>query len=101
MTNYFEQHIATNLEKMRLSGELEKTPYRVKKIDYSDYFRAPKETRSTNRVLVDSGFKPPKLELLSQIKEKERMRALSTCENEQKSLKQEIISLRLKYDVLR
>lgn len=101
MSNYFDQHIARNLEKMRKAGELEKNPYRGKKIDYTDYFRAPKETRAINRVLVDSGFKPPKLELLSQIKEKERVRALSNCETEKENLKQEIIALRLKYNVLR
>lgn len=96
MYEYAEDYISSGLKKMADSGELEKNPYRGKPLDLSGYFKAPKETRAINRFLADAGFKPPKLELLSKLRAKED-EYFTTPSPE---LRQEIINLRLRYDVL-
>lgn len=45
--------------------------FKGKPIDLTDYFRAPKATRSVNRYLYDQGFTPVKIQLLNKLSELE------------------------------
>jgi len=76
---------------------MDNNAYAGKPLDLKGYFNGPKETRAIYKVLADSGFKPPKLQALSDLKEKEAVyRRKPTA-----ALRLEIIHLRLKCQVLR
>ena len=97
MFGYVEDYISISLKKLEELGDLERNPYKGKPLDLKGYLESPKETRALNRFLADSGFKPPKLEILSRIKSKEQEYET----NPTNELRKEIIDLRLQYNVLR
>ena len=97
MVEYVEDLIGLQLSRLKASGGMDNNPYAGKPLDFTDYFKAPKESRAINRVLANSGFKPPKLQALCDLREKEEQYKNNPC-NE---LRQEMNQLRLKYQVLR
>lgn len=79
------------------SGELENNPFRGKKLDFTDYFRSPAEYRAINRYLSDTGFIPPKVQLLEEIKQLEE----EYDHNRSQETLSKLNELRLKYNIAR
>jgi len=97
MIEYVEDLIGLQLKRLQDSGAMDNNPYSGKPLDFTEYLKAPEETRAINRVLADSGFKPPKLQALCDLRDKEQQYKSQPCED----LRKEINQLRLKYQVLR
>lgn len=66
---------------------MEHNPYAGKPLELDRYFKSPSETRAINKFLADAGFKPPKLQALAQLREKEQAYANNPSERR----KQEVI----------
>ena len=90
-----------NQESTRISTALpvrsRLNPHKGKPLELEAYFKAPKETRAVNKFLADAGFKPPKLQALAELREKEQAYTVNPSEE----LRQEVIQARLRYNVLR
>ena len=97
MIDYQDDFIGAQLNKLRKSGQMENNPHKGKPLELDAYFKAPKETRAVNKFLADAGFKPPKLQALAELREKEQ----AYTENPSEELRQEVIQARLRYNVLR
>ena len=97
MIEYQDDFIGLQLKKLKQSGGLDDNAYTGKPLDLEAYFKAPKETRAINKVLYDAGFKPPKLQALQDLRDKEAEYARNPTE----ALKSELVQARLRYDVLR
>ena len=92
-----DDFVGKQLNQLRKSGQMDNNPHKGKALELDNYFKALKETRAINKFLADAGFKPPKLQALEQLREKEK----AYESNPTNELKQEVIQARLRYNVLR
>lgn len=97
MSLYVEDYISRCIKKMDESSELENSKLRGKKLDYTDYFRCPSENRAINRYLSDTGFVPPKVQILTEIKQLE----IQYEKDKQIETQQKINGLKLKYNMMK
>ncbi len=97
MIEYQDDFVGLQLKKLKQSGGLDDNAFAGQPLDLRAYFKAPKETRAINKFLHDAGFKPPKLQALQELREKEAEYASNPTE----TLRSELVQARLRYDVLR
>ncbi|WP_028767700.1 DnaJ family domain-containing protein [Shewanella fidelis] len=95
MSLYVEDYISRQVQKISESGEMANNPYQGKRLELESYFRSPVENRAINRFLSDSGFVPPKIQILAEIK------VLESQQEQEYSLDTQLKlnALRLKYDM--
>jgi DnaJ homologue, subfamily C, member 28, conserved domain len=96
MIEYQDDFVGVQLNQLRKSGQMENNPYEGKPLELESYFKVPQDTRAIYKFLADSGFKPPKLQALETLREKEQKHEANPSDER----RQEVIQARLRYDVL-
>jgi len=96
-----DEQIAQSLRRSEESGELQKTKSWGKPLNMNDGFdETPEELRMAFKMLKDSGFVPPEIEMINKIAAlKKQLEALDAASEEATTLRQEIMNLRLNVSI--
>lgn len=100
MSIFIDNAIAGWIRNAEKSGELKNNTYKGKKIDLEDYFNTPAEHRLGMKILKDANCLPPAVQLMKDIEKKKEQCDNTVDPAKREELRQEIIKLELKRDLL-
>ena len=95
----FNKTVESLLQEAIARGEFDDLPNKGKRLDLTEYFNTPEETRVAASILKNAGVKPPEVELLRQIAELKNQ--LANCEDKgkQANIQKRIEMLQIEFNI--
>ncbi len=95
----FERMVEALIQRAIERGDFQNLAGRGKRIDLDLYFQAPAETRLAQKLLLDHGFVPPEVALLTEVHALETSAAAARDEETKKALLRQAAARRLELEI--
>ena len=95
----FNKTVESLLQEAIARGEFDDLPNKGKRLDLTEYFNTPEETRVAASILKNAGVKPPEVELLRQIAELKNQLAACEDKGKQAKIQKRIEMLQMEFNI--